>query len=202
MRLGILRSREVIVPCAEDAAALARLGFYGRDLLKPRSSTETLTGSVHHAFILSSYEVIWLMEALQILLVQSEDGTSVSSTECWAIFCQANPQFPSLYCAYHYFRSRRWIVLSGLKYGTDFTIYEHSPDTDHAQYAVLVRSIFEGPFTTQVYDESDTDEKCIDRISHLNELEALVRLCNLVSKSTWTCARLPLIAGAHKSLAR
>lgn len=42
------------------------------------------------------------------------------------------------FVSYHYYRAQGWWVRSGVKYGTDWTLYENSPSMSHSKYAVLV----------------------------------------------------------------
>lgn len=39
---------------------------------------------------------------------------------------------------YYWFRTRGWVVRSGLKYGGDFLLYEKGPDFCHSSYLVNV----------------------------------------------------------------
>jgi len=41
-------------------------------------------------------------------------------TEMWQRFQELSPSFISRYVAYHNFRSKGWVVKTGIKYGADF----------------------------------------------------------------------------------
>ncbi|KAL7750859.1 tRNA splicing endonuclease subunit sen2 [Sorochytrium milnesiophthora] len=45
------------------------------------------------------------------------------------------------YVAYHYFRTKRWVVKSGLKFGTNYVLYKQGPAATHAEYAVVVKPV-------------------------------------------------------------
>ncbi|KAJ3285538.1 tRNA splicing endonuclease subunit sen2 [Borealophlyctis nickersoniae] len=47
-------------------------------------------------------------------------------------------QFAICYAAYHYYRSQGWVVKSGIKFGTDFVLYNKGPIFRHSDYAVVV----------------------------------------------------------------
>jgi tRNA-splicing endonuclease subunit Sen2 len=58
----------------------------------------------------------------------------MSLQDCWISFRKANPKFVTSYVSYHYYRSERWTPRYGLKYGTDWILYEKGPTYYHAQY--------------------------------------------------------------------
>lgn len=57
----------------------------------------------------------------------------MTSFECFATFCEAQPNFFASYAAYKYFRENGWVPKSGLKYGTDFVLYRKGPAHRHAE---------------------------------------------------------------------
>ena len=52
-------------------------------------------------------------------------------------------QFPVIYAAYHYFRSRGWVVKCGLKFACHFLLYKEGPPFNHSEHAVTVVRIRE-----------------------------------------------------------
>jgi len=82
-----------------------------------------------------------LVYGLGCLKILQEDNTELTVTECWKIFCMADPTFISMYAAYHYYRTHKWIPKSGLKYGVDFVLYSGGVSLQHAQYGVIIKSI-------------------------------------------------------------
>ncbi|KAI8821735.1 uncharacterized protein EV422DRAFT_526711 [Fimicolochytrium jonesii] len=46
--------------------------------------------------------------------------------------------FALTYTAYHHYKSRGWVVKSGIKFGTHFVLYRRGPIFRHAEYAVVV----------------------------------------------------------------
>jgi len=42
------------------------------------------------------------------------------------------------YASYHHFRSRGWVVRSGLLYGIDWVLYQRHPAHAHSDYGVIV----------------------------------------------------------------
>ncbi|ETV92778.1 tRNA-intron endonuclease [Aphanomyces invadans] len=87
----------------------------------------------------------------------------------WAAFTSADDSFPSRYTAYALYRSRGWIVQSGLLYGVTFVLYRMSPDIVHAEYMVYVH---------------DTTSSCA---LSWQLLQMLTRLAEDVKKTVLVC---------------
>ncbi len=92
--------------------------------------------------VLDSYEAFFLAYALGCLRVKkvatSDDVMSID--DLWRHFNQCDANFRQRYIAYHYFRSKNWIVRSGTKFGNDFLLYKEGPPFYHASYSVRVQS--------------------------------------------------------------
>ncbi|GFY68658.1 tRNA-splicing endonuclease subunit Sen2, partial [Trichonephila inaurata madagascariensis] len=67
----------------------------------------------------------------------------LSLVQLWSKMCELSPNFPVMYTAYHHFRSKGWIVKSGIKFGADYVLYKDGPPFYHATYSVLVRTLKE-----------------------------------------------------------
>ena len=66
------------------------------------------------------------------------------AARCWAIFCAAGAAFPHRYAVYRALRAAGWNVRTGVKYGTDFTLYvRDGPPMSHALLTALVASATE-----------------------------------------------------------
>ncbi|KAF9102955.1 tRNA splicing endonuclease subunit sen2, partial [Mortierella sp. AM989] len=72
----------------------------------------------------------------QAQLISQHSTTSQLSSSSFEI--SANNPFIVRYVVYHYYRSQGWIVKDGLKYGTDFLLYQRGLVFGHSQYAVRV----------------------------------------------------------------
>lgn len=69
--------------------------------------------------------------------------------DLWRRFCvlynrDDECEFAARYAAYHYFRSKGWIVRNGFKFGVDYLLYKEGPPFYHAKYSVMVQHEFEG----------------------------------------------------------
>ncbi|XP_056129979.1 tRNA-splicing endonuclease subunit Sen2 [Lampris incognitus] len=91
---------------------------------------------------LSLEESFFLVFALGCLSVY-ENQEPLSVTQLWRRFLSFQPSFPSLYTAYHFYRSHGWVPKPGLKYGVDFMLYRKGPPFYHASYSVVVEKVSE-----------------------------------------------------------
>ncbi|KAF9185039.1 tRNA splicing endonuclease subunit sen2 [Haplosporangium sp. Z 767] len=96
----------------------------------------------------------------------------LSIQECWSRFAETSTlklnirQYPSTedlsltasnpfivrYVAYHYYRSKGWVVKDGLIYGTDFLLYKKGLVFGHSQYGVKVIAV-NGDFDNMAAEE-------------------------------------------------
>lgn len=73
---------------------------------------ETLHLTLEEAFFLSF--------GLGCLQVVDLFGNCLSLDGMWQLFCKSQKDFIQKYVAYHYFRSKGWVVKPGIKFGGDF----------------------------------------------------------------------------------
>ncbi|KAK2704067.1 uncharacterized protein LOC136041286 [Artemia franciscana] len=91
------------------------------------------------------------------------------SIKClWDLFSEQDPRFPLRYVAYHYYRSKGWVVKSGLIFGGDFALYKDGPPHYHSTYIILVK---------------DADDQGLSWI----ELSAHVRVSETIAKALIIC---------------
>ncbi|KAJ1979996.1 tRNA splicing endonuclease subunit sen2, partial [Dimargaris verticillata] len=95
-------------------------------------------------------EAFYLAWALNSLDVYTHPHLALlNSNTLWSVFTQQpDGAFIYRYAAYHYYRSRGWMVRSGFKFACDFVLYrrqfysrshsQQQPRHQHAQYTVLV----------------------------------------------------------------
>ncbi|GFU31089.1 tRNA-splicing endonuclease subunit Sen2, partial [Nephila pilipes] len=91
---------------------------------------------------LTFQEAFFLSYGLGCLIVKDQN-TPLNIGVLWSRFCDLSPDFPVMYTAYHHFRSKCWVVKSGLKFGADYVLYKDGPPFYHATYTVLVRTVKE-----------------------------------------------------------
>lgn len=85
--------------------------------LKPKF--EIICSDIQEVVWLCPEEAFFLCEAVKCCDVYIENEL-LSLEKCWDIFSSANKYFQSNYVAYHYFRSKNWVVKPGLKFGGDY----------------------------------------------------------------------------------
>lgn len=86
-------------------------------------------------------ETFFLLYGLGCLKLLNFDGTVLTIDGAWEYFCKIDKYFIQKYVAYHYFRSKGWVVKPGLKYGGDFLLYKQGPPFYHASYIVIIEVI-------------------------------------------------------------
>jgi tRNA-intron endonuclease len=85
------------------------------------------------------------MEGLYLLdrkIIQVTDGKSLKRVSRSQLLKLANAtykQFNLGYAAYEDLREKGLIVTPGIRFGSDFAIYEHGPGIDHAPFIVTVK---------------------------------------------------------------
>uniref|UniRef100_T1JU62 tRNA-splicing endonuclease subunit Sen2 n=1 Tax=Tetranychus urticae TaxID=32264 RepID=T1JU62_TETUR len=90
---------------------------------------------------LSTYQESYALGCMTV--TDSLNGSKLNLTQIWAKFCSLHcptdkSEFAGYYAAYHYFRSKGWVVKSGTKFGCDFIIYKEGPAHYHAIFSAIV----------------------------------------------------------------
>lgn len=103
-------------------------------------------------------EALFLVYGLGALQVFEQNTNAVISVPSLVKLFAQNSTFPARsdseriapddpflisYAAYHHFRSLGWVVRSGVKFGTDYLLYNRGPVFAHAEFAVLVLPSYE-----------------------------------------------------------
>lgn len=92
----------------------------------------------------------------------------------WGRFSEIDPNFITRYVAYHNFRSKGWVVKSGIKYGVDFNLYKKGPPFYHSTYSVLVVAVDgkTGQETCSTFDW--TSLCCLNRVTQQVSKELMI----------------------------
>eukprot|EP00747_Dinoflagellata_sp_TGD_P071663 gnl/TRDRNA2_/TRDRNA2_157141_c0_seq1.p1 gnl/TRDRNA2_/TRDRNA2_157141_c0~~gnl/TRDRNA2_/TRDRNA2_157141_c0_seq1.p1 ORF type:complete len:239 (-),score=38.23 gnl/TRDRNA2_/TRDRNA2_157141_c0_seq1:42-758(-) len=91
-----------------------------------------------HILLLSFEEALFLSTELQALDIVL-DNRKQTADEIFQYCCTLVSEFPRRYAAYRHLRHKGWTVRpSGLKYGSDFMLYDGRPDQVHAHFAVII----------------------------------------------------------------
>jgi len=118
----------------EQGMKLYEEGYFGQPvgIRKPKSST------FDKPLELSLIECVYLTQQKR-LKVRSPDNESVLSVDdLLQLGSEWSDEFKDRFIVYSQLRQRGYIVRPGLKFGTDFAVYEHGPGKDHAPFLVHV----------------------------------------------------------------
>lgn len=114
------------------SSILYTFGFFG----KPLGLRKTKPGKQERPLVLSSFEAMYLSE-YGIVQITLEDKVQ-SQAELEEIFSEIYNDFTRKYKIYKFMRNRGYIVRPGMKFGSDFIIYEKGPGFDHSKWVVHV----------------------------------------------------------------
>jgi len=130
---GYLLGYRVVVLDREEARRLYSLGFYG----KPLGISKPKSADFDTPLELDLVEALYLIEK-RLLEVYDTEGKSITFQELVRVGREAVEDFDMLYKVYRELRESGYVVRSGLKFGSDFAVYEKGPGIDHAPYLVEV----------------------------------------------------------------
>ncbi|GIX93216.1 tRNA-splicing endonuclease subunit Sen2 [Caerostris extrusa] len=133
-----------VVDSDDESSRLKKIKISNEDEVMILSDTEEENKSEKECLQLSFEEAFFLSYGLGCLIVKSKDRY-FGIPKLWTTFCELTHygDFPATYTAYHHFRSKGWIVKSGIKYGADFVLYKDGPPFYHATYSVVVQTLKE-----------------------------------------------------------
>ncbi len=130
---GLLLSLRVVVLDVGEARELYKNGFYGKPLgiEKPREP------DFNAPLELSLLEALYLAEK-NMLEIKDTSGQILGLEDIRSYAEKHIPRFKELYKVYKDLRDLGYVVRSGLKFGSDFAVYEYGPGIDHAPFLVHV----------------------------------------------------------------
>ncbi|XP_059052587.1 tRNA-splicing endonuclease subunit Sen2 isoform X2 [Achroia grisella] len=94
---------------------------------------------VHEKLMLTLQEAFFLIYGLGCLQVIYSDKL-LNVEQSLELFTQTDKYFVTKYVVYHYFRSKGYVVKSGIKFGV---LYKDGPGLSHAEFIVVIRNIRE-----------------------------------------------------------
>ncbi len=120
----------------EQGMHLYNVGYFGQPvgIRKPKSP------EFDKPLELSLIECAFLTETGRLNLHDSRKRRVLSISEILKLGLNQNVDFKDRYKVYTHLRQRGYVVRPGLKFGTDFAVYEHGPGKDHAPFLVHVIS--------------------------------------------------------------
>ncbi len=129
---GLFENR-LVVWDVEASRRLFKEGYYGKPLGIPKPKDFEFTAPL----ILDLMEGYYLMKR-KLLRIETEQGKKVDAEELGKICQSSYADFAEKYLVYRNLREAGFVVTPGIKFGSDFAVYEHGPGIDHAPYIVQV----------------------------------------------------------------
>ena len=130
---GVLLGDRVLVWDREDARRLFSEGFFGKPLGVPKPKGPDFD----EPLVLDLLEARYLVERGRLELVDSR-GRRVGPVELKRRCSASDERFEEKYRVYRDLRDSGYVVSAGIKFGSDFAVYERGPGIDHAPFLVHV----------------------------------------------------------------
>jgi len=133
--VGRLFENRIVVWDIEASRRLFKEGYYGKPLGIPKPKDFEFDAPL----ILDLMEGYYLARK-KVIDVEDQAGKELSPKELHDV-CEASyTDFASKFAVYRKLREDGYVVTPGIKFGSDFAVYEHGPGIDHAPYIVQVMS--------------------------------------------------------------
>lgn len=143
---------------------------------------------------ISNEETFFLVYGLGTLqILDRETNAVIPTSSLLSLLCHHSyypPRLPSAdlqpddpffisYAVYHHFRSLGWVVRSGVKFGTDYLLYNRGPVFSHAEFAVIIVPSYEHPYWKETQERRDYVAQKEDRswwwLHCVNRVQAQVK---------------------------
>ncbi|MDG7010939.1 MAG: tRNA-intron lyase [Nitrososphaerota archaeon] len=169
---GRLFENRIVVWDIEDSRRLFKEGYYGKPLGIPKPKDFEFDAPL----ILDLMEGYYLAMK-KVIEVEDQSGRGITQKKLHEVCESSYTEFAEKFLVYKKLREEGYVVTPGIKFGSDFAVYEHGPGIDHAPYIVQVVSpdskmtatsmVRSGRLATTVRKQfiiaiSDKDEKTID----------------------------------------
>jgi len=118
----------------EHGMKLYEEGYFGQPvgIRKPKSSV------FDKPLELSLIECVYLTQQKRLKVSRHDSKKGLSVDDLLEIGQEWSDEFKDRFVVYSQLRERGYVVRPGLKFGTDFAVYEHGPGKDHAPFLVHV----------------------------------------------------------------
>ncbi|MDA4135213.1 MAG: tRNA-intron lyase [Thaumarchaeota archaeon] len=131
--VGRLFENRIVVWDVEASRTLFKEAYYGKPLGIPKPKDADFDAPL----ILDLMEGYYLMKNKK-LRVRGIDGKTLSMEKMEEICVRSYSDFGEKYLVYTRLKEAGFVVAPGIKFGSDFAVYEHGPGIDHAPYIVQV----------------------------------------------------------------
>ena len=127
----LLDDNRLIIWDIEQARRVYNNGFYGKPLGDPRPRED-----FEDPLLLDPVEALYLVENKIIKIKRGKQN--LNKKRLRNILENNFTNFNKKYRVYADLRSRGYVVTPGIKYGSDFAVYEDGPGIDHAPYIMQI----------------------------------------------------------------
>ena len=125
----------VVIWNPKEASEVFKRGFYG----KPIGISKPKSFEFNTPLILGPIESLYLLEKKIIKIISGEKRKRIGVTRLQEYAEKIYDNFQLHYRVYRDLRNKGFIVLPGIKFGSEFAIYERGPGIDHSPYLVSVK---------------------------------------------------------------
>jgi tRNA-intron endonuclease len=130
---GRLFENRVVVWDIDASRRLFKDGYYG----KPLGISKPKDFEFDAPLILDLMESYYLMMR-KAIDIEDQSGRELTPKQLQEV-CEASyTDFGEKFMVYKKLREAGYVVTPGIKFGSDFAVYEHGPGIDHAPYIVQV----------------------------------------------------------------
>ena len=127
----LLDDHRLIIWDILNARKIYNDGFYGKPLGDPRPKED-----FDDPLLLDPVEAQYLVEKKKIKI--KKENKSLNQKKLRELLEKNFSDFDKKYRVYTDLRDRGYVVTPGIKYGSDFAVYEDGPGIDHAPYIVQI----------------------------------------------------------------
>jgi len=135
----------LIVWDPKDSVAIYRKGFFGKPVGIPKPKPDQ---DFSAPLVLDMMEGLFLQEKDRIKIVDTKTRKPIPRAKLMKLAAVTYKDFELGYSVYRDLRNQGLIVTPGIRFGSDFAVYEHGPGIDHAPFIVTGRTENDtmGPF--------------------------------------------------------
>jgi len=130
---GRLFENRVVVWDINASRRLFKDGYYGKPLGIPKPKDFEFDAPL----ILDLMEAYYLSLRKEIV-VEDQGGKELTPKLLQGVCESSYADFSDKFTVYRRLREAGYVVTPGIKFGSDFAVYEHGPGIDHAPYIVQV----------------------------------------------------------------
>ncbi len=130
---GRLFENRIVVWDVDASRALFKDGYYGKPLGIPKPKDFEFDSPL----ILDLMEGYYLVTK-KVMEVENQGGEPMTAAGLRKACESSYNDFGEKFMVYKKLREAGYVVTPGIKFGSDFAVYEHGPGIDHAPYIVQV----------------------------------------------------------------